>query len=306
MPPLQTTFLRDLLVDARAHPRGQPHLSAASGLVRAGRLLYLVADDEHHLGVLDAGLQGAVQLQRVRAGDLPADKARRKRMKADLEALALLPAGAGWPQGALIALGSGSRPNRCTGFLLPLAADGSLLGAPCTFDLSPLYRPLQARFADLNIEGAFADATAFHLLQRANRGHAGNACISYPLDDFLAWMTGTARTLPTPLRVTPFDLGDVDGIPYGFTDATPLPGGGWIFSAVAEDTQDSYADGRCAGAAIGRVSAQGQLQVVQPIAGSPKVEGIAWMEPGRLLLVTDADDPGTASQLLELRWPSGG
>ncbi|MBK7006564.1 MAG: hypothetical protein IPH37_16795 [Burkholderiales bacterium] len=35
------------------HPRGQAHLSAASGLVRVRQHLYVVADDELHLGVFE-------------------------------------------------------------------------------------------------------------------------------------------------------------------------------------------------------------------------------------------------------------
>jgi hypothetical protein len=52
-PAIQPAHLRDLLLAPHQHPRGQPHLSAASGLVRVGPWLYVVADDEHHLGVID-------------------------------------------------------------------------------------------------------------------------------------------------------------------------------------------------------------------------------------------------------------
>ena len=81
------------------------------------------------------------------------------------------------------------------------------------------------------------------------------------------------------LRITEFALGEVVGVPLGFTDGVALPGGGWIFSAVAEDTGDSYADGACGGSAIGWVSAGGELQRIQAIAGAPKVEGIALAGP---------------------------
>ena len=45
--------LRSLSVDPRSHPRGQAHLSAASGLVQVAGQFYVVADDEHHLGQFD-------------------------------------------------------------------------------------------------------------------------------------------------------------------------------------------------------------------------------------------------------------
>src|SRR5688500_18121966 len=115
---LHPTFLRELLVDPARHPRGQPHLSAASGVAQAGRWLYIVADDEHHLGrfAAESDAAGRVELHRVLAGDLPDYAGQRKKRKPDLEALTVLPASAASPHGVLLALGSGSRPNRQQGF----------------------------------------------------------------------------------------------------------------------------------------------------------------------------------------------
>ena len=48
---LSPHFVRTLALDPTQHPRGQPHLSAASGLVRVRQRLYVVADDELHLGL---------------------------------------------------------------------------------------------------------------------------------------------------------------------------------------------------------------------------------------------------------------
>lgn len=304
--PLTPTHLQDLLLDPATHPRGQAHLSAASGLVRAGAWLYLVADDEHHLGLLPAGAAvlphlpqaPLVQLHRILPGDLPAEPKARKRHKPDLEALALLPASPTHPSGALLALGSGSKPNRQQGVVLTLDATGRPDGAAQVVDLSALYAPLRAEFADLNIEGAFVAHDALHLLQRCNKGDARSACISYPLAPLLAWLAGTRTGPPAPLRTTLFDLGMVDGVPLGFTDGAALPNGeGWLFSAVAENTDDSYADGECVASAIGRVGADGVLQRMSPLEGAPKVEGIA-LAGDRLLMVTDADDPACASRLL--------
>jgi hypothetical protein len=302
---LRPLHLRDLSVDAALHPRGQPHISAASGLVRAGERLYVVADDEHHLGVMECGGTAPLELHRMLHGDLPLGRAERKRRKADFEALALLPPAQGWPHGAVLALGSGSTPARERGIVLLLRADGSLQGQPRTIDLAPLYLPLRARFADLNIEGGFAAGEGFHLLQRANQGSPSNGSLTYPLHAFIAWLANPHAPLPEP-HCNAFDLGGAGKVSYGFTDGTAGPAGGWIFSAVAEDTQDSYADGRCTGSAIGWVSAAGRLEGLLPIADAPKVEGIALAAPDRLLLVTDADDPDRPSQLSELRWPPEG
>lgn len=306
---LTPTYLQDLLLDPATHPRGQPHLSAASGLVRAGAWLYLVADDEHHLALLpaDAALlpqapqAPQVQLHRILPGDLPTEPRERKKRKPDLEALALLPASPAHPHGALLALGSGSKPNRQRGLVIALDASGRPDGgAAQVVDLSALYAPLRAQLADLNIEGVFVANEALHLLQRGNKGDARNACITYPLAPLLVWLAGTSAQPPAPLRTTLFDLGTVDGVPLGFTDGAALPGsqGGWIFSAVAENTDDSYADGECVASAIGWVGADGVLQRMVALEGAPKVEGIALDGDGWLLMATDADDPERASRLL--------
>ncbi len=301
---LKAVHLRNLRVDPAQHPRGQAHLSAASGLVQAGPWLYVVADDEHHLGQLaaDAGQAAPVRLHRLLPGDLPHDKDKRKKRKPDLEALALLPATAGYPQGLLMALGSGSRPNREQAFLMALDSGGQLAGATRSLDLSAWYQPLHDDFSDLNIEGAFVADGRFHLLQRGNKGDARNACISYALPDLQDWLAGRHSQPPAVVRTLPLELGEIGGVPLGLTDGAALPGGGWVFSAVAEDTSNSYSDGACAGSAIGWVDAQGVLQRLEAIAGAPKVEGLALAGDKRLLLVTDSDDPDTASRLFALDW----
>jgi hypothetical protein len=298
---LTPVHLRDLLVEPGMHPRGQAHLSSASGLVLAGEWLYAVADDEHHLGVFKAACASDdfVQLHRILAGELPPDKAQRKKLKPDLETLVLLPA-TGNPHGLLLALGSGARPNRAQGFMLDLDGQGKIAGEVRIIDLASLYQPLRSTFADLNIEGAFVAGDRFHLLQRGNKGDGRSACIDYPLVQVQDWLAGRRSEPPAIDRVAEFALEGMGGVPLGFTDGAVLSGGGWIFSAVAEDTHDSYRDGACAGSAIGWVDAGGQLQRLEPMAASPKVEGIALTDDGRLLMVTDADDPGTPSQLLAM------
>ena len=288
---LVATHLRDLLVEAGA--LRHPHLGAASGLVIVAGWMYFIADDEHHLGCLpvESPTRDGVQIVRIRAGELPAAQAERKRAKPDFEALVALPGN------KLLVIGSGSRPEREAGVLLALAPEGGVRGQPGRVDLRPLYSPLRTEFADLNIEGAFASDQRMHLLQRGNTSGNANACISYALPDFMAWLEGRARA-PEPAAITHHDLGAADGIPYGFTDGAMWPGRGWLFSAVAEDTDDSYADGACASSAIGCIGLDGQLQWMTSLQGAPKVEGIALAGALTLWMVTDADDPTRASQLL--------
>lgn len=291
--------LRTLDVPVGEHPRGQAHLSAASGLVYLHGRLFTVADDEHHLGIFDPLDPRPLRLLRLRSGDLPQEKRARKKRKPDAEALVALPPAAGAAMPRLLALGSGSKPNRAIGFLLALDARGEVAQGPREIDLGGLYDPLREQFTDLNIEGAFVQAGRFHLLQRGNKGDGRNACIAFALDAVQAWLAGQAQA-PQALAIQPLELGVVDGVPLGCTDGAALPDGGWIFSAVAEDTDDSYADGACGGSAIGRVDAQGGVAGVWPLDGAPKVEGIALDGRGGLWMVTDADDPDQASRLLAL------
>ncbi len=293
---------RDLDVDPRRHPRGQAHLSAASALVRAGPRCYVVADDEHHLGSFGSDDREPVRLLRVFAGDLPRPKKKRKALKPDLETLLGLPPRPAWPGGALLGLGSGARPNRKRGVLMPLGADGMPSGAPQLIDLAPLYRPLVDAFVTLNIEGGFVDAGGLRLLQRGNDAGGINAAVTFDAEAFLDWLATPQGVPPRPRSVARHCLGAIAGVPLGFTDAAPLPGGAWVFSAVAEATDDSVVDGPCAGSVIGFVGADGVLGRMHVLDGSPKIEGLAGGvgEGGvlHLMAVTDADDPERPSQLL--------
>lgn len=300
---MRTRLLRELLVDPGRHPRGQGHLSAASGLALVGGRLYLAADDEHHLGWIDLGSDAPVQLLRVVAGDLPHDAAQRKQRKRDFEAVCLLPAHAGHPHGALLVLGSGSRPQRQHVLRVPLDAAGLVCGAVEAREIGELLQPMRQHFDDLNIEGAFVQAQALCLLQRGHLADPRSACIRLPLPHFLAWMDGDNSALPEPQAIEEHLLGRVDGVPLTFTDAAALPDGGWLFSAVAERTADSYADGACVGSAVGCIDRDGRLAWLEPLEGAPKVEGLALDGP-RLLLATDSDDPSRPSLLLEAQLPS--
>lgn len=305
-------YLRDLLIDPRQHPRGLPHLSAASGLVRVQHRLYVVADDELHLGVFDdiesPGTNPVSSpfgdLVRLFEGELPRDKRRRKLAKPDLETLAELPPLPGCPFGALLALGSGSRPTRETGVLMALDAAGALSGRMSHIDLSALYAPLRAQFPDLNIEGAFVCSGELRLLQRGNRGDARNACIRFDWNQVVPWLVAHGMPPPKPKAVQIVTLGDINGVGLSLTDGAALDHGAWAFCAVAENAKDSFQDGACTGSVVGVVAADGQVIQVQRLSGAPKVEGLAVEAAGSelaLTLVTDADDPDVAAQLLRVR-----
>ena len=297
---LETRTVRELVVDDAADPAGTTPLSAASGLVRLGHRLYVVADDEHHLASFDLDGHAPGRLIPVFDGTLPQRHELRKAAKPDCEALVLLPAFDGCPDGALLAIGSGSRPSRRRGALLALDAPGAVPGPARSVDLAPLLEPLADLVPDLNIEGAFVHGDALCMLQRGNGRAAFNARIDWHWHDLQRWLAG-AGPAPRPLSIARFELGAIDGVPLSFTDAASLPDGSWLFSAAAEDTSDTYDDGRCAGSAIGRVDAGGGVRSVERLSHACKVEGIAAAVNGdtiELLMVTDPDDRTQAALLL--------
>jgi len=292
------TKIRDLHL--AVSETAQLHLSAASGLVCVRSFLYVVADDELHLGVFRKSGDRPGHLVRLFDGELPALKPDRKKLKPDLEALVRLPASADFPDGALLALGSGSKKNRRMGALLRLDAEGALLGVSEAVDLSPVFTALEGVFHATNIEGAVVVGNEIRLFQRGNKKHAQNAIVRFSLPAFLTAVASMGRATIEPLGTLAVDLGEVDGVPLCFTDAAALPGGDIVFTAVAEDTDDAYDDGPCEASAVGVLDRNGHLRGLHRLDGGHKVEGVDARLDGdliNLLLVTDADDPEIPASL---------
>jgi hypothetical protein len=283
---------RDLTLAAGSAPGRPSYLSAASGLVYVQSRLYVIADDEHHLGVFGADHVAPGTLIELIPGALPKRPKPRKKQKPDFEALVRLPPFGPYPHGALLASGSGSRPNRMRGVILGLGHQGEVRGTPRTIDLSWLLGPLTSVCA-LNIEGMSVLGDELWLFQRGNKGDSFNAVFRFSLADALERLLSAQPAALDPYTTVPVDLGAVDGVPLSFTDAAALPTGEVVFSAVAEDTDDSYRDGACVGTALGVLSSAGELRWVDTLEERHKVEGIHATLTGRhidLLLVTDADD----------------
>ena len=294
---LEVQTVRELSV---AGTEGLFHLSAASGLVKVGSRVFVVADDENHLGLFDLSNSEPGRLVRLFEGELPLHHKARKAAKADCEALLVLPAFGHYPCGALMAMGSGSRPSRQRAALVALDSAGEVQGPTRAVDLAPLLEPLHDLVPDLNIEGAFLQGETLCLLQRGNGRSAINARIDLSWRHVQAWLA-VAGPAPRPISITPFSLGAIDGVPLTFTDGAALPGGDWLFSAAAEDTSDTYLDGFCAGSAIGIVDAGGTVRTLEQLSLTCKIEGIAASATDNsidLLLVTDADDRSQPALLL--------
>ncbi|MFM5908775.1 MAG: DUF6929 family protein [Novosphingobium sp.] len=286
---MNLTHIRDLTVDAML-PSGRAFLSAASGMVVRGSMLCVVADDAHCLAVFDLDGNAPGRLIPIIAGDLPQDAAQRKKVKPDFEILLALPS----PKGTrLLALGSGSKPQRMRGAIIDLPENG----APATvrlIDLKPLFAALAPLVPEINLEGAVLRDDQLLLFNRGNMERPASQIVDVPLDAVLAG--GPVRaTLRAELH-----LPMVAGVPLTVTDACQLDDGRVLLSAVAEATADSYADGALLGAAIVELDGDFQLRSVQPLEPAIKAEGLS-VRTGpdgvHLLCVTDADDPEQASGL---------
>lgn len=300
--------LRELDLDAPSQAGRPAHLAAASGLVCVRDMLYVIADDEVHLGVFARNDAGPGRLLRLRASQLELEPKARKRVKPDFEALVALPPMRPYEHGALLAFGSGSTPRRVNATCVPFDSAGRALEAPRTLDLGPLYAAVAEVVGEVNVEGAVVRQDRLLLFQRGNKGRGVNAVLGFEVDCVRGVLAGDALSRePEPLFVHELDLGAIEGVPLGFTDAAALPDGSIVFAAAAEDTADSYADGASAGAAIGVLDPAWRLQRMLRVHQRVKIEGIhAEASAGRiqLLAVTDADDAQIPAALLAAELPA--
>jgi hypothetical protein len=302
---LHLTPLRELMLAAPSRAGRPSFLSAASGLVEIGPYLYVVADDELQLGRFPVNGPAPGELLRLHPGELPDSDADRKALKPDFEALVRLPPLDGGTGATLLALGSGSTPNRDAGALISLTADGRAVGSPRSIDLSGIYRALAPRFHTLNIEGAVVIGDELVLMQRGNRHQPQCAYVRLALPG-VPGVLGALASIGSlgdaaPIAIHTYDLGAIDGAPLCFSDGAALPDGSIVFTAIAEAADNSYDDGPCRGAAIGVTNSARELRFLERIDRGYKIEGIAARVDGtrlRLRLVTDADDANTPAQLL--------
>ena len=259
---------------------GRLDISAASGCVIRGDSLFVIADDT--LSISEYDLDGRPR-GRIPFWDeaLPDDPAARKAAEPDLEALALL------PDGSLLARGSGSTDRRMRGVHVDRRRAEPI-------ELAPLYAALRAEIAELNIEGAAVVGDALVLGQRGNGRRRENALVRLRL---AAVQAGIARGSIGPdaiVTVTPVALGNLDGVPLSITDLCADRAGRLWLSAVAEDTDDPYLDGRCAGSIVALIDEPLSPRRLDPGA---KIEGLAEAPDGSFRLVADADDPRSPAPL---------
>jgi hypothetical protein len=306
LPPLELRKLRDLEVEEPSGPGRPAHLCAASGVVRRAGHVYVIGDDELHLGVFDISSGRPGRLQRVLEGDLPDGHEERSKEKPDLEALTLLPPFEGSPHGALLGLGSGSGPRRDRGFVCALAPDGSLGEEPREISLEPVYALLREHVAELNVEGAATMGDRLWLLQRGSQEEAGsNLVAELSLDEVMRSLREDLTIDAHELEgVRSYELGDIDGVELTFSDATPIAEQLVVFTASAEAE-----DRAILGSVVGTLGLDGSVQRLRTIDRRWKVEGVhAAIDTGVLdfTFVCDQDDPDAPSPLLVATMPVDG
>lgn len=295
---LQAELVRELRIKPR--DKGRQHIAAASSLVIDQGCALVIADDELHVAAFS--LHKPRQLgtcHPLLEGTLPTKAKARKREKPDFEGLVIL--GEKGQAKQLLALPSGSRPNRLRAVLSPWPWRRK--GRSTIIDCEPLYTWLERfELGPINIEGAVrANASELFLVQRGNDQDARNALVVL---DYQRFVQDLGHRLPhlgarSYLRSIDIKCPKIRGVTSSLTDICVLPGGDLLVSAAAEDTDNAYDDGACLGSFLLRLDRSGRRIRSFRLAGHRKIEGIAASQD-LLWLVTDDDDPSHAAGLYRL------
>ena len=296
------------------HADRPAHVRAASSLAWIDDQIALVQDDTNFVALVDprGGDVRAVALPRGEGGMRQFGDARgNKQCKLDLEACVSVTDDHG---PTLLAFGSGSTQRRRQ----VATIDRWHLATPRVqvADATSLYKRLEAERAfagsDMNIEGVIVVENVLRFFGRGNgtaRGDliAVNATCDVPLDALREFLRNPASdTSPDPTAVVQYQLGALDGIALGFTDATVF-GETMLYSATAEASANATVDGPVTGSVLGTVSRRGIVRyaAITDETGLPfreKVEGVLLSRtlPRHAYIVIDGDDATRPSELCDV------
>jgi hypothetical protein len=305
----------DAALDRPAFVRSGSSLASVPGGIA------VIQDDANFLAVFDP------TGRRTRAITLPAGKRGlrqfddlrgNKKHRLDLEACVAVRDG---ESTILLAFGSGSSGHREQVLLVRgIEAEQprvTLVPAPRLYETLRSARAFAG--SELNIEGAIQVGGSVRLFSRGN-GAPGkeqrpvDATCDIGLAGLLDHLADPEReSPPLPGEIVQYELGQLGGIPLGFSDAAAWQGA-VLYSAAAEASPDATRDGPVTGSAIGVISAEGVVRWA-PLTDSGgalfsgKAEGLVAGSDASgkagLFVILDGDDPGAASELcsVELSGP---
>jgi len=285
---------RALRYDTAAHADDDrpPHVRAASGLAVHGGRLVVVQDDTLFFGVVASDGVSAIRLPRGAAGRRRFEVALGNKLdKADLESAVVV-------GDELWAFGSGSLPMRdkiCR----------TARGVTRVLDAAPLFaRCREALSGCLNVEGVARLGDELWLFHRGNTGPAdpGPATLRFSVAALHAWLDANAA-LPPLIDADVYDLGSIDGVKLGFTDAVAARDRIY-YLATAEASANAIDDGHAIGSQIGVITkgAVRATSLATPDGAAVKAEGIAFdpQRPNIAWVVLDPDDTEEAATLLDV------
>jgi len=268
------------------------HVRAASGLAMQGSRLIVIQDDASFLAVVSSSGVSAVKLPRGLNGRRRFEVSLGNKLdKLDLESVVAV-------DDELWAFGSGSLPIRDKICIVQH-------GIVRVREAAPLFDRIREQLEGaVNIEGSARVREELWLFHRGNTGpdDRGPAVIRFSLPAMRAWLAAEGA-LPAILAIEGYDLGAIDGVRLGFTDAI-ADGDDVFYLATAEITRNAIDDGRVVGSQIGVIT--GGVVRATTLAspeGTPvKAEGIA-LDPKRARhawVALDCDDPEQPALLYDV------
>lgn len=263
-------------------------ISSASGLLYHNAALYLVSDNSHMLYEYHPESEKLEKTLIVNKEYLGPQENIPKKDKPDYEAIAL-------KGDSIYLVGSGSGENRNlighvnikTKALLPHIDATDLYLAMQTFsEIAP---------EDFNIEAAVNDGDTWYFLNRGNGPKAKNGIFT---------LNGSMNDTAFQIVYNDIKLPKINGVQATFTDAC-LADGKLYFTAAAENTTSTYADGAVAGSLLGRMNLDKmKVEKTVVISDKNKFEGITLFKEDaktlEFLLCEDADNDTTESIVYKL------
>jgi hypothetical protein len=268
------------------------HVRAASGLAMQGSRLIVIQDDASFLAVVTPSGVSAVKLPRGLNGRRRFEVSLGNKLdKLDLESCVAI-------DDELWAFGSGSLPIRDKICVVQH-------GVPRVREAAPLFNRIRDLLGGaVNIEGAARVREEMWLFHRGNTGpeDLGPAVIRFDLAAMRTWLAAEGA-LPPITAVDGYDLGKIDGVRLGFTDAI-AEGDHVFYLATAERTDNAVDDGQIIGSQIGLIS-DGVVRaatLASPDGAPVKAEGIALdrTRPQHAWVALDCDDPDQPALLFDV------